>query len=72
MSCQTCKSERLVQISAHARDCFDAVFADGEEHSGYYPENIPLGCGDDMSFIFCLDCGQIQGNWPYVEDSDDL
>jgi hypothetical protein len=34
------------------------------EHDGYVPSDMEIGGGDDMQFHMCLDCGQIQGEFP--------
>ena len=38
------------------------------EHDGYLPELPNVGGGDDVEIEICLECGQVQGEWP-VGDS---
>lgn len=41
------------------------------EFSGYVPEDLGIGGGDDISLVLCLNCGQIQ-NWkPIPQDKLD-
>lgn len=63
-SCQRCGSTRVVSISAKCSDlCFAAMSGD-REHTGYVPYDIGIGGGDYVDMIFCLDCGQIEGEFP--------
>jgi hypothetical protein len=34
------------------------------EHHGYVPRDIGIGGGDYLKMSYCLDCGQIQGEFP--------
>ena len=52
-TCLRCGSPRL----AH---CTDPA---GEHRSGYLPRDLGIG-GEDVHFVCCLDCGQIQGRFP--------
>ena len=63
MACQRCKSYRILSVQSHGRDC-NSFYLNGEEHQGYVPEGFNLGEGDDVEFDVCLDCGQIQGEYP--------
>jgi len=47
-------------------------------HNGYVPNDLGIGDGDYLEFDLCLDCGQIQGDFPLpssklesVSDSED-
>jgi hypothetical protein len=72
MSCQECKSARVLHVSAKCSDQFHAAFDDGvsiipnstDGGWGYVP--IYLGIGGDkyLHFSYCLDCGRIQGTFP--------
>jgi len=68
MACQRCKSERIMSINAK---CSDLCFASIGEHEsdGYVPKDIGLNdkSGDYVEFDYCLDCGQIQGEFPVPE-----
>lgn len=62
-NCQRCGSSRLCEVFAHSKDSSVVKFA-GQEHDGYFPE-IKNVCGnDDCDITVCLECGQLQGEWP--------
>ena len=66
-NCQRCNSNRTIEICGKTSDCFDARYKD-RNYEGYVLTNI--GIGDDSDYIFfnyCLDCGQIQGEFPVSE-----
>ena len=63
MACQKCKSERIASLSGKTSDMCN-VFVGEEEHEGYVPSDMNIGGGDYIEFEFCLDCGQIQGEFP--------
>lgn len=67
MTCQTCKSERIMNINAK---CSDSCSAQIQNTSvvGYAPRDLNIGGGDYIRFRFCLECGQIQGKWPVVSE----
>ncbi len=66
MNCQTCNSDRISNVVAHSKDSSSISYR-GHETDGYF-QNIDNVCsGDDMDITVCLECGQLQGNWP-VED----
>ena len=63
MICQRCKSERVLSCSGKSSDL--NVFVLGKnEHEGYVPHDCGIGGGDYYDFEICLDCGQIQGEFP--------
>lgn len=63
MTCQTCKGERLGNVSTKCSNaCY--VKADNKEYFGEPPYNLGIGGGDYVEFTWCLDCGQIQGEFP--------
>lgn len=68
MSCQHCGSSRVASVTAKCADlcCVDL----GEHyHDGYVPRDMGI-CdeyGDYVEFDYCLDCGQIQGEFPLPE-----
>jgi hypothetical protein len=43
----------------------------GMERHDYVPDFIGLGGGDYIELDYCLDCGQIQGDFP-LEEIDEL
>lgn len=61
--CQRCKSSRVVSASAKCSDLFHAAHGD-REHNGYVPDDLGVGGGDYLEINWCLDCGQLQGEWP--------
>jgi hypothetical protein len=63
MTCKKCKSKRIVHISAKCSDLCYVSIAD-KEHDGYVPRDLGIGGGDYVEFKYCLDCGQIQGEFP--------
>jgi hypothetical protein len=63
MTCQRCKSERIVNISGKVSDLCFARIGD-HEHDGYVPDDLGVGGGDYLDFGLCLDCGQLQGEFP--------
>lgn len=70
MACQRCKSERVLSFSAHCNDCFNCSL-NGIEYDGYVPDDFdPFGSGDDVYMDLCLDCGQVQGEFPHKKISE--
>jgi len=63
MSCQDCKSERVISVYGKTSDLC-AVSIGEHDHDGYVPSDMNIGGGDDLAFDFCADCGQIQGHFP--------
>lgn len=69
MNCKNCKSDRILTTSAKCSDLFSMVYK-GKSTHGYVPQNLFFGkegYGDYTEFTFCLDCGQIQANFPIKE-----
>lgn len=65
MGCQKCGSKRVATICGKCSDmCFTSI--KGKEQDGYSPTDMGLknSYGDYVEFNWCLDCGQIQGQWP--------
>lgn len=51
-------------------DRFDMWMGD-KEYSGYVPYDLGLGDeGDYIIISYCLDCGQIQGNFPVTGEEE--
>lgn len=63
MICQRCGSKRVLHVSGHASDLFSYSISE-KEGSGYLPHDFGLGGGDDIELDMCLQCGQVQGNYP--------
>ena len=66
MSCQKCGSDRIVSVSGKVSDMFYGSYKEYEV-DGYVPGDIGIGGGDYIEFVYCLECGQIQGDWPLPE-----
>mgnify|MGYP000394652036 CR=1 FL=1 len=65
--CHNCDSDRVLTVNAHCSDAFDASIK-GKVYQGYVPNDIGIGrYGDDVTFSFCLSCGQMQGKFPLPE-----
>lgn len=62
-NCQHCKSERVINIVGKCSDCFSA-FINDKSHDGYVPNDLGIGGGDYIEFSYCLECGQMQGEFP--------
>jgi len=61
--CKQCSSERSASIAAKSSDRNSGEI-DGVEFEGYVPDDIGIGAGDYIWFEWCLDCGQIIGDFP--------
>lgn len=61
--CQKCNTVAIVQVSSKAsdRNWFRHLH---REHDGYVLRDMGIGSGDYVDFSFCINCGQIQGEWP--------
>ncbi len=62
--CQTCKSLRLAEVSGKVDDSCSFISAELYKPSYYVPVNMGIGGGSYIEFKYCLDCGQIQGEFP--------
>ena len=67
MSCQRCKSERIAAVSAKCSDLCNFRVG-GKERDYYVPRALGIGGGDYVEFDYCLDCGQIQDNFPISQE----
>ena len=64
LKCQRCKSERIATASGRCKDMFTFKFKQ-KEYEGYVLQNI--GFHDQFDYLtveYCLECGQIQENFP--------
>lgn len=64
--CQKCESARIIDVNAKCSDMC-VVEIGGKERNGYVPTDVVFGkggWGDYVGFSLCLDCGQMQGEWP--------
>lgn len=66
MKCQRCGSDRIAGVSAKCSDCCSINYKNFVS-DGYVPEGFGVGGGDYVEFDWCLECGQIQREFP-VED----
>jgi len=67
MSCK-CGSERIAYVSAKCSDMCN-VSIGAKELNDCVPRDMGIGHGDYVEFSYCLDCGQIQGEFP-LEKTD--
>lgn len=69
MKCRKCGSGRIADIAAKCSDCCScSLVNDGKRGDhGYVPVDMGIGGGDYVEFSFCLDCGQIQAEFPVPE-----
>lgn len=63
MTCQTCNNSRIASVTAKCSDTCSIRLGDSEV-DGYVPDDLGIGGGDYVEFNFCLNCGQMQGNFP--------
>jgi len=63
VSCQTCNSDRIISISGKHSDAFYAQM-NGKELEGYAPNIAGVCSGDYTNFSLCMECGQVQEDWP--------
>jgi len=66
MSCKRCNSEREATVDAKCSDLCNLNLGN-REIDGYVPSDMGIGGGDYIEFSYCLDCGQIQGEFPLPE-----
>jgi len=66
MKCQRCTSNRVASFTAKCSDRFAIKSeADNIEHTGYVPSGIGIGDSSDyVEALYCLECGQLQGELP--------
>jgi hypothetical protein len=63
MKCQKCDSDRVLNVSGKCSDMCSYSLK-GQEADGYVPDDMGVGGGDYLEVNVCLDCGQLQGEWP--------
>ena len=67
MECQRCNRDRILYVSAKCSDMFHGYFENtGETINGFVPDGFGIGECDYVEFDYCLDCGQIQSDFPVV------
>jgi hypothetical protein len=63
--CIKCKSDRIIDLQAHCSDLFCLNYKDREIiSSDYVPYEMGIGGGDDVLLEICMECGQVQGEFP--------
>jgi len=67
MNCQRCSSDRVAHVKGKTADMCMYDYKDlGRDD--YVPRDVGIGGGDFVEFSYCLECGQMQGNWPITEE----
>lgn len=61
--CMRCHGDRVLSIDAFARDSHHCSLGD-KEHDGYAPSVSGVCGGDGVWIELCLDCGQVQSDFP--------
>lgn len=64
MKCQTCQSKRIAHVSAKCKDMCYIEIPKERNHDGYVPYDMGIGYAGYIEINYCLDCGQIQGEFP--------
>jgi hypothetical protein len=67
-TCSRCQSDRILSITGKCSDCCFVSFQ-GREHDGYVPYDLNIGGGDNVEMNLCLQCGQIQGEFPISDEA---
>lgn len=70
--CQSCRADRVIEIFAKHSDMLCVQYHDAD-HEGYNTiglKNLDSEGSDYLCFDYCLECGQIQGEWPAPEPTD--
>lgn len=69
--CKRCGSTRIAEVSAKCSDL--CSFKVGTRRIDYYvPEGVGLGNNSDcVEVSYCIDCGQIVGDWPVLQQDVD-
>lgn len=62
--CQRCGSERLLDVVGKSSDTNSFRLAGRDLTECYVILGCNIGDGDYYGFVLCLDCGQVQGEWP--------
>ena len=66
MACKKCNSERIAFVGGKSSDCSWGSVGT-KEFEGYIPEDMGVGGGSYIKVEYCLNCGQIQGEFPLPE-----
>ena len=70
MKCQRCNGQaKLYNVQAKCSDRYSHTrLSTGNTYDGYVPDWIGE-YGDYVSFVICRHCGQVQGEWPELDES---
>lgn len=63
VKCQRCGSHRVASVSGKCSD-LGSFSIRSIYHDGNMPGDVGIGGGDYIKFDYCLDCGQLQGDFP--------
>ncbi len=63
MQCKKCGSNRVAIVNGKTSDMCQVILA-GNDQDGYVPHDMNIGGGDYLEFEYCLQCGQMQGQFP--------
>jgi hypothetical protein len=66
LKCQRCGSNRVADMTAKCSDMCGLSIGE-YDNDGYVPGDMGVGGGDYVEMKWCLECGQLQGNWPLPE-----
>jgi len=59
----------MVSAQAKASDLHYVTYK-GKAEDGYLNGELGIGSGDYLEIDYCLNCGQIEGQWPLPEPKD--
>lgn len=65
--CRECGAQRIAYIGGKCSDLGDFHY-NGWKHSGYMPQIDHICGGNSIDINVCLECGQIQGDFPISEE----
>ena len=68
MGCIKCNGENILSIGGKTGDLCSGELQ-GIDFEGGVPEGFNLGGGDYLQFKLCIDCGQVQGEFPITDDA---
>ena len=65
MSCQRseCHNPRILNFTGKVNDMF-ACGLRNKAYDGYVPRDLGIGGDDYIKMTICLNCGQVQGQFP--------
>jgi hypothetical protein len=66
VNCQRCSSDRILHISAKCSDLCSASYKELEK-DGYTPDLPFTEYGDYLCPTICMECGQVQGEFPVTD-----